>query len=924
MSYHFLRAEDFEQAKLKRVNNTELRVKPNSKQGKILWLMGSGDNIRRRKYITSRIDQLDPYLRTRLEIVELNDKITPLLVPKPKTKNTKMVADGYKAKIQNRLDMKLRNASIVVVNDFAVLACLLASTTGHGNKKTLASFRGSTYVNDLFHGIPALVIEDASKCYTPDFGTLGKGESTKAQNVQWFLSDLRKMQRLFNEPNLAQDNFDERLKIVQSSYKSKEGGYRVAQPKDDGIINVNEFIAWLTRQSIMALDYETSLGWQTCLSITGIENNDITTAQTWILPCVNPLHDDNQHMPIHEYLTLHEMVLTTDCPKIWHNGNYDLIYTFKYNVVARNHQHDSMLMWHSINPRMPQSLAAVASAFSDSYYYWKDEIKGGQDEKKANTKYAVPTSRQGLLTYWRYAGLDTWHTLHSFIKMLDIYCANPEVSYNYTKELALMRGPILETNIRGVKVSRKKLTQLLDDNRDKKEKALASLRKASNGIIDKHTNTETVDWLYHTLLAPPPPKKAGRKTAYSVDQKQLTLVAEEGPILANAIRIMNKHSHYKKRDEMYSPPNQHKASGLKLRYYNREHSRLHYSYGLKPYTGRCNCTGSSLWDGLNMQNIPAEMRGFVEADDGKFLIDVDYSQADLYHFAVACNDPQMMANVFDDRDTHAVHVEMILQVPYEDVIKWKKYPEDSPEYKFVNDPIKGVRQIIKKLSHGGNYGMTPPTAYLNAGRESLDAAASILGISQKNWRRANYYDLCERLLEPYFESYPRQKKWRVELVEECVANEGYMTCFGGLTVYFDDWRRPKDHPKLMRDLLAFYGQGGTSGMINEAMLQLYYGPSKGDPTKSFLRYNNIDLLLQTHDSLTYQAPVSFLRNKKGINELLTIMELKCNYKGVEYVVPCEMNIGHRWSKSMPEIKPKHTNRDVLQLLLANYQSEGLI
>ena len=906
---HVIMPEDFEAIAGQRVNDVPLHIQKD--KGNIIWLLGHGDNAKRKKYIHNRIFELYPQIKDKIRFVEM-PKHAPLMKLKPKTKGTYYVVKEYEEIIQATIQPYLYDACCIVINDFGVLCSTLASTTGHGNKKTISAFRGSVYTNSLFSGIPALVINDASKCYIPDFSqTKGKNENTKAQSIQYFDADLAKLNRIHNNVELTRNRFDDNFEIVYGDYEVTTNTFYISQIHNEFGRNVwdnsAEFVSWLKEQKLLALDLETSLGYISCISVTGLDKEH--NIKTYVVPHISPLGVHNQHMTADCFCRMLKLITQNDIPKIWHHGNYDCHYMLKYNIPPHAINHDTMLMWHSMRPQMPQSLAAVSSIWNEDYYYWKDEIKGGADEKKSNTKYAVPTTRNGVLTYWRYAGLDTYHTLKSFMSMMPELVANEAFLYNYSKELALCRGPLLDMSYKGVNVDSNRLNSMVMDERDASIAAMEDLKIASNGIVQTNTDNEKREWLYNALLAPPPPKKVGTATSYSVDQKQLKLVSEIHPIYDNAISFIAKQAEHEKRVEMYGKPNLIRNNG-------GDSKSFHYNYSCKPYTGRLACQGSAMWDGTNAQNIPAVMRKFICADKGKVLIDIDYSQADLYHFAVACGDENMMRNVFDDRDTHAVHVETILKIPYEEVMA-KKNSLDKVENDFVNHPITGCRQIIKKLSHGGNYGMMPATAYLNAGRASLQAAAHQLEISTKGWTRKEYYALCDKLLIPYFEGYPRQKEWRKELVQQCVDNQGYMTCFGGLTVYFDEWKRPREHSNLMRALLAFYGQGGTSGMINEAMLRMYYDDY-------WMRENQVELLLQTHDSITYQVPIEVLLNNDIINNILTMMELQCNFNGVDYVVPCEVNIGHYWSKAMPEVKRDDSKEIILQKLLSNYQYEKLI
>lgn len=929
---HIVTEEDYTRAASNRVNDREHPTV--SEEGLVLWLLAPGENDRRKKYIKGVIQQRAPELLKHLRFVTLGtpkNKIT-----QARTKTTIEPSPDAETIFRQQLGPWLPRARMIVVNHFDILVNLLAGSTGHGNKKTLAAYRGSVYINEFFGGIPALVIEDAFKCYMPNFQRItGKDEANKAQSVQYFDYDIDKLKRLHANPNLATSTFDERFEVVSSGNLGfqfnqdtpdqnewRKQGW-VADPNsvetNTSWFNLHRFEAWLSQQTLLALDKETSMGHITCLSVTGISNNDVSTMKTWVIPHIAPTAEGNEYMSFTTFYGLLKSVLQHPAPKIWQNGNYDAHYAMFYNLPPTGLNYDTQYMWHSYRAQMPQSLASISSIFCNDYYYWKDEIKGGSGEKTTQVKYSVPVTPNGLMTYWRYAGLDTHMCMTAFLELLKLFDKTPWMQYNYAKEYALLRGPLFHASFCGVNMDKPELKRLINNHRQNEMKALHDLRAASNGIVQTDTDAEAVTWLYKTLGATPPPAKAGRKTNFSVEQKQLILVSEQHPIFEKAVNYLRAHREPKKQIEMYQNLKDRKG-------------RLMYGYSLAPYTGRLASRGSSFWVGTNVQNINAKMRSFITADPGKVLIDIDYSQADLYHFAVACGDKNMMKNVFDDRDTHTVHVETILQLPYEEGMRLRK-SEDPVEDAYMNHSITGFRQIIKKLTHGGNYGMTPQSVYVNAGKEALIAAAIKLGHDPSQWTREDFYRFCDQIMIPYFEEYSQQKPWRREILRECIENNGMATCFGGLSVYFDDYRRTADHASLTRALLAFYGQGGTSGMINESMLRMYYGNDDRlgqshvavpDDNSTFMREHNIDLLLQTHDSLTYQVPIEVLKERKLLDYILTMMELTCNFNGVSYKVPCEVNVGHSWSKGMPEIKPSHDDRDLVVSLLENYHSEGLL
>lgn len=943
---HFICQEDLDNLKSSRVNNTTLLpelLSGKSTRNRILWLLGSGNNSKRKSYITQQVRRIAPHLINHILFVEVNSPNAKLLRLKKGTKATYEVVPEYENIIHHNLRAAFSTARLVVINDFSALAATLASTTGHGNKKTLSVFRGSTYVNSLWRGLPAYVIEDASKNYGWQPDSQGKDENNQIQNIQFFEYDIYRIEALYNNPSIATDNFDERFTVVHSAYqlKSQPANSVSNCSPSDYHNNSRDYLNWLSQQSLIALDYETARGHQTLLTVTGITNNDISTIKTWAIPQANthPTCANNCHMTPIEYRKLAQATLEHDCPKIWHNGNYDLQQALAYSAglnsaaLDKNIHHDTMLLWHAFRAQMPQSLAAVASVFIPTYYYWKDEIKGASDSKaREKTGSPVPLDRKGYLTYIRYGGLDTHNTMLAFYHMVVTHnlLSHPQTKANYLRELTLLRGPLINTNMLGAELDRAKLLSYVSSWSDEAEAAAQQLAIASNNNInpEKVTSTDIGYWLYNILGAKPDPKdqkridrvlksrkanSTARLPRPSTDAKVLRLVTEQHPIYEAVYDLTQAHAKPAKLRDLYG--------NLEYPSNNGRH-RIRTNYSFRPYTGRLSSTGSAFWDGTNVQNIPGKVRDFITASPGCVLIDIDYSSADSYHFAVACQDKNMIRNIFSADDTHSRHVEMIFRMPYEEVIAGKK--AQNP---IIVDPVIGLRQIIKKLCHGGNYGMLGPTAYANAGREALLAAAKLLNISTSGWTRDHFYKFIEYLLKPYFEGYSDMLPWRKEIVADCISNRGWVTCQGGHSCYFPEWQHPREHQKLMRALLAFYGQGGTGSMVNQAMHRLFYGSfdeASGQVVyhpslPSICQQYSTRIVFQTHDSFTFELPIAKI-TPHAINALLTAMELPCYFNGMEYVVPCEAEIGFRWGKSMSEISRDSTQSDLTFAALDQYMT----
>lgn len=915
----------------------------------IVWVLGPGDNARRQQYIVNTMNKVDPVAARSIKFVYTN-KLQQYWVKKPKTKETFMLTNDYAKKIAYDHSAMFSQATVIVCNEFALLAALLAKTGGHGNKKKLKTYRGSLYYSKITHQKPTIVLDDVSKAYIPPKKNPVATQQENAMTAHQFnVFDMSKIARFFHGtdnrlygrtgPRVPkfEDSYELLIPYANTQANPAHRDWWDDNPDYAGSWFMskmyNDFLAWVNRQSVIAIDFETTLNYVSCFSVTGIEDWDVRTIKTYTVPFIDTCSEAQQWMNIEHWDRLHKELCTSEAVKLYANGSYDWHYHIKYHGQLNGQVEDVMHMWHSYRPRLPKSLATIASVMYDEYYYWKDEIKGGSTEKKTQTKYALPVTKEGLNTYWEYAGKDTFATLITGLRMMQLMHENPWALENYAKEMALQMGPLMKASYMGCRLDTKRLRELNSGSKDDAMKALQDIEIASNGIVTGNydeannkisgcTDAQCATWLYDVLCATPPMVK-GKKTR-SVDQRQLRLVSEQHPFFDRAIELIREVREPQKQNSMYS--------NMKTL-----PDRFNYKYSImSTYTGRLGGKASDFWVGTNPQNVPKEMRQFVTADLGKVMIDNDYEQADLYHFAVAVGDQNMIRNVFDDRDTHAVHVEMILQVPYEEVVAGKKSGDA-----FVVHPITGVRQIIKKVTHGGNYGMSPPTAYLNIGKESLVAAAGYLGRQgTAKWTYSKWLDFTEELTVPYFAEYPGQKAFRKKVVDDCRNNNGLATCFGGLTVYFEEWDKPKEHQNLMRALLAFYGQGGTAGMINNSMLGMYYPVDeakahalwevdKFEDTsfigsgKSFLEHNEIDLLLQTHDSFNFQAAMQQVLSKNIINDVLIAMQVKCKFNGIDYIVPCESEVGFRWSKNMVSVSGRTVNETTLAVLEAMHKENML-
>lgn len=873
-------------------------LNPNLHGGKrIGWLLGSGQNVNRANYIKTAVGRLD---QSALMAILFKQIVTRgkdgFIKKKPNTQDTYVLTPDYLDTLRQQVAPMLPNCSLIVINNADILKATLEATAPMGTIKTLAPYRGSVFIMDLFDGVPALVVDDVSKLYVPDFSAKfgGKYENNKGQAYGLLKHDLRKAIRLWQNPDLVKNNFADNFRIVNQQ-------------------TIPEYLDWLSKQKVGALDTEVSMGEITCLGITGTPDYTMGSAQTWILPIINTQNENSLHMHPLAYLACLEATVNhTGMIKPWHNSQYDLSQLLRINTFTPNekplypdipstyagkdylHQ-DTQHMWGAFQARLPQSLAAMSSCLLDNYYYWKGEIAGTAVDNQTQKKYAVPTTRDGLLVYWQYCGRDCHNTLASFIRLIPIVFTSPNMKATYAQKMRFSVGPLLHIGMRGMTYDPEETVKLFKELEGERDKALDALEEASLGLFHKDnppTPALLTFWLYDVLRAESP-KGRLRKS----DAPTRSIIADQSLALFRAVELI----------EAYSEPKALINSTRKRTYDAYKHPT---SLGQLPYTGRFSSGKSPFFKGGSAQNMNWRMKSRILPDAADHcLLDIDLSSADLYGFVSFCLDPTMLDVVLDPAiDNHLYNASIFLGKPIEELMEAKANGEEWLMGK------TGVRQGFKPVGHGSNYLMAAFTCTIQMGRKNIDPAARAMGLNPDKWVLNDRVKFVSSLMAKYFTRFPGQKGLRKWLADSIKANKGWVTPVGGRSVHFPMWDSPDEVRNVLSEALALLGQGSTAGVMNKGLDELYFTPYKDG--KSFLNYYSSRVIMQTHDSLTISMPIHHAYENNVLPDLLTRLSNHVINNGIGYTIPCDVNIGTRWGKSMQGVANPSDPNSVLCALLA--------
>lgn len=749
-------------------------------------------------------------------------------------------------------------------------------------------------------GKPVLFIADPLHMYT-------RGASDEDRAVAAFVNNFH-LKKLANRI---------------SGLASVEKPIKFILPKSIGDLKVAAEIA--ENSELIAFDIENSGGFISCIGF-ACETKTSHTPVIVIPLMINLPDTDGRYWAddaaAHFAFATIERILTNKVPKCAHNGSYDITHLFRYGWYVNNYIYDTMVMLHATWPTVSRALYVGASMFLDRYAYWKDDGKDVSEDGKV--KWQVPTTPAATYNYWRYNGLDCANTLELCLAILAAWTGEdggrfpkPHSGYayvwqTYIRQFTVEFGPCLYMSMHGLEVDpqrQRALKQKLQAEAAEKAEELREL------VGDPDYNPKSPgqnSWLLYDVLQIKPLARKGRTT----DKKILQSFADEHPIYKTVIDAITAAK---------EPANN--AS----KYGDLPMKNGWWLYQLKAAATTTSRLASSKHNsgyGTNMQNVPASMREMARVSKGNVLVSTDYSQSDSYFVAFECGDKTMIDTVTDDRDTHSVHVEFFFGYPYASVVEGAEKKEA-----WVVHPDTGVRQIIKKVSHGTNYDMGGATMLLNIRRPAAIAMVRALlsgnnanlfmkALGLDSGRGAEYYAnnaqlfstkqleaACEFAQALYYRRYPAAKQWKSAVVLDAQRDFGVIEMFGGSSTVMIG--RPMENPRFVP---AAKGQGGTAGNINNAMLRLYL-------LAESMWKDGYRMIIQVHDEIVSSVPETRL---DLIDRQIAIMEEPCVIRGRKFVVPVEAELSRTWTKKATVVWQGLQNKTVQDYLTAVDEKEAAI
>jgi len=782
--------------------------------------------------------------------------------------------------------------TLVVVSDPAVLGVL---ANGDRRLATLEKMRGGVYEFEGYRCIvtyPVTAIHqrvDTRLLVNDDTGEEDKQEPYQvkdgAQILQW---DWQKIGRFYHG----------------KQRKLPEFKYSVCRSLDD----LYAARKYLLECVILSTDVETGLypPTITCVGYTGMLRNG--AMHTFVIPFHDPSAQSQCFWPTEdEHMIAWAIVREiNESPviKTMQNGAYDCSYFIRDQVPTRNYLLDSQYMWWSLYMELPKRLDFITSVLCDNYQYWKDDIKGEENE----------SIDSNIESYWRYNALDCYSTLCDTLYLTKLMSGNKAMQFNFNDAM-LRTYSGLGMSMRGVKVDwerrdyhRKNLEREMDEkNRqvqwmlDDPEFNVSSSQQKQSLLYDLFGLRERT--AKGRFVDPNKPKRG--LNAPSGGKIPLKLAKSEHPLFRYIIETIEDALEPRVQlSNIFGYTDSSKPYGVRGGLFmptGRFRTALN-SCGTE--TTRFSSKKSNFWDGGNAQNIRGDYKDWLIADENHVILDVDYSQSDDVFIAFESQDPDKIKVIEDGLDAHAYNGELFFNIPYDKIVEGKRNKEE-----WCVHPIKGVRQNSKRAGHGANFQMAGLTLYVTMGREAVVACAEVLGFADAGlWDQDRLVNLCAQLMAKYRRRYKRLNKneWYKEIYNQ-LKTTGAITNAFGITRNFIG--NPDDNA-TQREATAFYGQSGTAGNMNRVMYEIDHGwippvfrdapnpEAKVRPLKMDWESHGFSFHLQVHDNFMSQLNLGHSKWREAAHNLLQVMNRPVIIHGRTVRVLAEAELGIRWGKKM--------------------------
>lgn len=459
----------------------------------------------------------------------------------------------------------------------------------------------------------------------------------------------------------------------------------------------------------------------------------------------------------------------------------------------------------------------------------------------------LPASQTGDESLWIYNGLDISITREVCNELLKAQA--PGFAYNMPRA---MQAPALTMMRRGVRVdalARDSETHELNKDLLRAEEIFQRLSAAwdEDDLPVNWRSTPQLMHLFYTAMKLPPVMvydKLKRESRPAVNIEALEKLGQHKLAKHFVDLILFMRSTKRLRDVL--------NTGLD------PDGRLRCSYQVAgTMTGRWSSNDSAFHTGTNLQNITDRARRIVIPDPGKVMVQMDLAQAESRMVAAISGDIAYR-EACASGDLHTTVCRMV----------WPNigWPSDPKEWKSFADITKyyrhfSYRDMAKRGGHLCNYG----------GSEHM------LSMSLKIERK-----IAKDFQDAYFARFQGLRKWHAKVAAQLARNNTITTAFGRRCHFYG---RPGDN-SVLKSAIAYEPQSLIGDTLNMGLYNVW---------KQFDLTGQIELLLQVHDSIAWQAPIAAA--EALIPAVQSVLEVPVDIYGYRVVIPTDATWGWNWGKA---------------------------
>ena len=499
-----------------------------------------------------------------------------------------------------------------------------------------------------------------------------RGSLMQYQLGSW--TEPRKLVPTFHPAYLLRSP-EETFKVQSDmAFAIRESASPLASPVDEkyytypSLDEALSFIAHAQSARFAAFDIETASGIVDRYSICFLDAQG--AKQTMSIPYIAI-----EYWTPSEFLAIHKATkrfLASPVVKIGQNISYDIICFNALGAATAEPYEDIMHMYHAIDPRAPKGLAFQSSMFLHRAF-WKDweiapSFSNVEDKYEYNCKDSDITYDLRKYYYFKY----------------------PEAMRFYEKHYKPVLPKLIQMYNEGICQNKPLQLSLAKDYRSKASAIAESIAK-HYGVANFNLASpkQLSEFLYDTLKLP---------VQYHRNAKSQRVPTADDKALLNLFLDTNDHFVLEIRNAKqflkfasFLDPNG-KAAKQKRKTWD---DRLRCEYKMTTGTGRLSSAASTATKlGINLQNIPKEVRQTYIPAPGYIFLERDYRQAEAYVIAWDTPDYDLMHRFTlaiaepESFDFHWHNTEIMMQRSREDCSAVD-------------------RQANKSIAYGSYYGMQP-------------------------------------------------------------------------------------------------------------------------------------------------------------------------------------------------------------------------